>query len=487
MTVDPDPAAFTGSPGEPLSVEEIRSRSLRGAKLVLFRGLAVKGIVFVGSLALARLLGPAEFGVVAIGLAALAFAGLLSDGGLGAGLIRRVAEPLTDEYRSLVGWQLLVTTAVATPVLVGGVIGGGTPLFVGVMLLAMPIAVLQLPGAVALERSLRFGPRVVVELAEAVVWTAVAVTLVAAGAGIWGIAAATVVRPVAGLVTMSWVAPICFVRPRLVWSDIRELLAFGLKFQLVAAINLGRDQGLNVLVLGLGGLTGLGLWSLAFRVLQVPYLVLESLWRVSFPAMARLVGGGHDVDPVLRSTLRLVATGNAVLLVGLASAGPRLVPAIFGDEWASAGSVLVPACAGLLLGGPISVTAAGYLYASDRSDIIIRAGVVQSVAWLAVTAALWHSLAVTAVGWGWLAAGLADAFVLGQGLRRVSGSNPLGSMLRPVVLAIVAGAAGIFAAREGASDLVGATAGGVVGVATFVGLVLIFDKAAARQLRTLVF
>jgi O-antigen/teichoic acid export membrane protein len=77
------------------------------------------------------------------------------------------------------------------------------------------------------------------------------------------------------------------VRPRLGWSRIRPLLGFGARFQAVGVVNIVRDLGLNLGTVVIAGVSTLGLWNLAYRVMQLPYLLFSSLWRVSYPAMAR--------------------------------------------------------------------------------------------------------------------------------------------------------------------------------------------------------
>ena len=470
-------------PSAGLNVDEIRARSLRGAKLVVARGVVVKAIVFLGSLMLARLLGPTEFGLIAVGLTAMAFAQLLADGGLAAGLIRRPEEPTRLELQNIVGWQLVITGLAAAGGLVVGSLTGRTGMLVGLMLLALPLATLQVPGAVTLERALRFGPRVVVELVEALVWAVVAVGSVAAGAGVWGIAVATIAKPASGAVAMFIVAPVGLVRPRLQWAVVRDLVGFGVRFQVVGAVNLARDQGLNLLVLALGGYVALGLWSLALRLMQLPYLVLDSLWRVSFPAMSRLVAAGHDMVPLLRVCLRVVAAGTGTVLVALAAAGPRLVPAVFGEEWTPAGSVIAPACAGLLLAGPVSVTAAGYLYAAGKTRVIIWAALLHTVAWLVGTALLWPAVGLTSIGWGWLASAVIEAAMLARALRQEVGLRVGSHLVRPLACGLLAGVAGTAAAGVPGGDFIGAVVGATVAVSGFLLLMFMADRAALRQLR----
>ena len=78
---------------EDLSVEEVRQRAVTGAAIDMLRGFGVRFIALIGTLVLARLLTPYDFGAIAIGTIFVTVGQFLADGGIGVGLIRRVDPP----------------------------------------------------------------------------------------------------------------------------------------------------------------------------------------------------------------------------------------------------------------------------------------------------------------------------------------------------------------------------------------------------------
>ena len=72
----------------------------------MVRGVAIRALGFAGTIVLARLLVPADFGAVAIGSAIVVFINLVSDGGLGAALIRGDHDPSRRVFEELLGLQL---------------------------------------------------------------------------------------------------------------------------------------------------------------------------------------------------------------------------------------------------------------------------------------------------------------------------------------------------------------------------------------------
>ena len=94
---------------------EVRQRSLTGIFFLTCSGFINLVVGFVASLVFARLLSPADFGVVAIGSTALLLGNALADGGLGAGLVRRPKPPTRAELRTMNGIQLTLALAVCLP------------------------------------------------------------------------------------------------------------------------------------------------------------------------------------------------------------------------------------------------------------------------------------------------------------------------------------------------------------------------------------
>jgi O-antigen/teichoic acid export membrane protein len=68
-----------------LTGREIRRKAAHGVLFVSLRSFAVRGLGLLGSLILARLLLPRDFGVLAFGQTLIAFGGFFADAGIAAG------------------------------------------------------------------------------------------------------------------------------------------------------------------------------------------------------------------------------------------------------------------------------------------------------------------------------------------------------------------------------------------------------------------
>jgi O-antigen/teichoic acid export membrane protein len=229
------------NPDDALPGDEIRKRAVAGAAVVGARGVAINVLAFLGNVALARLLVPEDYGTIALGLAILTLAMLLSDGGLGAGLVRRPEPPTADDMRAFMAVQLGASLAISgLAVAIGVPLGGAGPI-VAIMLAGLPILALRGPALVWLQRQIDFRPLAAVEVSEVFAYYTFGIAAVAAGLGVWGLAAASVVKALTGTALLLRGRRHMVVRPRAEMSHIRPMLRFGLRFQGVQVVGSIRD------------------------------------------------------------------------------------------------------------------------------------------------------------------------------------------------------------------------------------------------------
>jgi O-antigen/teichoic acid export membrane protein len=460
-----------------LTRPELQRRAKAGVFIVVVRGLAILLLGFAGNVVLARLLGPHEFGVVAIGMSFVIFMKLISDGGLGVGLIRRAEPPSTEELGAMSALQLSITgaaallaVALATPF---GLVGWIT----AVMVASTPLIALQLPGRILLERALLFRRLVVVEVSEAVCYFAWAIGTVLAGFGVWGLATATVVRAAAGAAAMAWACPEGLVRPRLSFRLIKPLLGFGLRFQAVDATWLLRDLTLNAAVASFCGVSSLGLWTLAKRIMEAPYTIFHALWRVSFPTMSRLLASREDATSLVERAVAVAAVATGFVLTGLAGGAAGLVPGVFGDQWRAAGTVIPWACLGMAVGGCVSVATQGFLYASGDATSVLRAEIMQAVSWFAVALPLLPVIGVVAAGIGWSVSSAVAALILGRATARRIHARLARPLVAPVAVGVCSAAIGWMTTVRGGADLLS----GVMGAGSATALFLLGMAVTNRR------
>jgi O-antigen/teichoic acid export membrane protein len=473
-----DPAA--GASGEPerLAATDIHDRAAGGAALLVVRGVAIRALGFVGNIVLAGFLVPADFGEVAVGSAVIAFVSLAADGGLGAALIRGDHDPSRLVFEQLLGLELGLAVAV-TAVAAGLAPHFGRPgTVVAIMVASLCVAVFGIASVIHLERNLMFRRLATIDVASSIAFMACGIPAAALGAGVWALVSANLVQVLVTTGLYIALAPTRVLRPRLGTSALRPLLSFGARFQAIGVVNLIRDQGLNIGVAAVSGVSTLGVWSVAFRFIQVPFLLFESLWRVTFPGMARLLEAGEDPRPTVERMLVVSSVATAVIVCPLVGCTPALVPAVFAAKWHGIVDILPWACGGLLVGGPISVAVAGFLFAHGDASTVLRGAILHTAGSLLVGLALLPVLGVTALGMSVFASALIEGAVLGREAAHRFGVRIVAPLLVPTLCSIPAAGVGWWVANKIHPLAAATVTSAALALASYLALQSILDRGA---------
>ena len=330
--------------------------------MLVGRGALIKAIGFGGNIVLARLLVPRDFGLVAFGTTIMFMTNFIGDGGMGAALVRRDRRPTRVELGAVNGLELSVAVLVAALTALSALPLGAGALVTTVMVLALPITALRTPTEIMFQRQLhlwavgsgrhrRGGQLLLLGAFRGSCWAR------ASGAG-----HGHVVRAVCGTVVLMVFSSVGIVRPRINVKVLRPLWRFGVNVQgarlrrSARPVGGRRDRG------GDRGVAGLGIWSLAGRLMSIPALLLDTLWNVSDPAMSRLRDAGED----RRLDRGPFGASDDDRHRSAAGAGDRisarrLVPALFGAQWHGVVDVITILPLGMLVMGPVSVSTSGFL------------------------------------------------------------------------------------------------------------------------------
>jgi O-antigen/teichoic acid export membrane protein len=470
-------AAATVTHEDQPSTGEVRQRAVAGAAVDVLRGIGVRILGLFGMLVLAHLLTPHDFGMVAVGMTFVTFANFLADGGIGNGLIRRVDPPTRADLKALLAFQLALSTALAIGIGVALLPFGEVGRVAAIMVIALPLTSVRAPGVILLERRLSYKPFALVELIESICYYGWAIVLVSQGWGVWGLASASVVRALVGSSVILFMVPAARLIPSPSWARVRTLLGFGLRYQAVGVTNMFRELGTNAAIGLIAGVSALGVWSIAYRILQIPLVLLGSLWRVSFPGMSRLVAAKEDVGPTIERVVAVVAIVSGFILAPMVAATPAWVPALLGHQWTDAVAVIPPASLHLMVMGSISVALLGYLWALGEASAVLRATLVGLPLMAVVMLPLLPIIGASAVGFGWLASGLGEATVLILAARKHAEFSIWPRLVPPTLFAVLGAAVGWLVGSEVGRTVAGGTAGALSAVAVYLLALWIWHRS----------
>ncbi|RAK58381.1 hypothetical protein DJ021_00425 [Phenylobacterium hankyongense] len=292
---------------------------------------------------LARLIGPAEYGLVSLAMPFILLANVLSDGGMGYALGRQKdASPLLEStvfwLAGALGLALaLFCCAAAFPM---GLILHQPRLPVLIMALS-PILLLNSLTAVSNGRIIREGRFAVFAAGDVISTGAGAAAAFAAALHGWGAWSLVAQQLVLWVCKMAWVtfkggAAIGF---RYRFEEARGLLRFG--FSTIGAI-LADFVSRNVdslIVGGVLGATSLGYYAMAYQIVRVPDMLISGpLYLYIFTAVSRTAheGGKAAIQRLATAGLRLGSSALAPLFCGLALIADLAVSLVLGPKWLGA-------------------------------------------------------------------------------------------------------------------------------------------------------
>lgn len=322
-----------------LNLETIFKKAIHGAFSLTLRRVLLLIINFVSlNIVLAKVLPVSTLGGFIIANSVLAFFTFFSDIGLAAALIRK-AKLLPEDLKTTFTIQEILALVISVVIfLLAPVFAKSYNLdtegiwLIRVLAIGFFLTSLKVIPSVLLERDLRFGKLVWVEVIETVFFNGALIMLVLSGFGLAAFTWSALLRSILGVIVIYLVAPwkVSFGFSK---SSAKELLQFGVPFQLNSLLALLKDRLVPLVIAGIVGSAGVGFISQGQRIAFLPLEIMNIITRVTFPTFSRLQ---HDPKS-LRITLEksLFATGVFLypMLFGILAIAPSLVKFLDESKW----------------------------------------------------------------------------------------------------------------------------------------------------------
>lgn len=339
-----------------------------------------KGLVFISTAILARVLTKGDFGLVGFATITVNYLSVVNDLGLGSALIQRqenVEESAETVFtlNMLLGCLLTVVTYFIAPwVAIYFREPMVTPLL-RVLGLTFVLNGLSSTHTVWLKRQLAFQKKIVPDLGRAVVKGAVSIGCALAGFGAWSLVWGQLASVVAGTL-LTWFTFPWHPRLRLHRHLLSGLLGIGSSMMVVTLLN-ALVINIDYVIVGRRlGSEALGSYTLAFRLPEL--LVLNLLWVVGnaiFPAYAVIQSQPEILRRGFLVTVRYMELFSVPLCFGLAVVADPLVRVAFGGAWLN----IVPVVRLLSLSVMISLIASNVgdvAKAVGKPNLLIQLGLV---------------------------------------------------------------------------------------------------------------
>lgn len=446
------------------------------------------GTVGIG-IALARLLGPKEFGTYAVALVALMAVLSFNELGVSLAIVRWPGDP-KDIAPTVNTLGLLASTALAAATFLLA------PLFarsMGQPDAAPVVRVLGLTviisGGVAcpaalIERSFNQKRRMLVDQVSVWVSTIGAITLAATGMGAMSLAIGRLAGAGIGAILFQKFSPLPY-RVGVNRAQVKPLLKFGLPLAGASIVVFAIGFADQIIVGRMLGATALGFYALAVNLSQWPITAFSQPLRNVAPAtFSRLQLDPEAMRSAFRGLIGVLAAVTFPVCLLLSGAAQPIIGAVYGSKWAPAAGAL----AGL---GVLAAFRVIYEFFYDYLVVIGASRAIlglQMVTFLTMIPAIIigvHLTGIAGAAWSQVVVAAAVMLPLYAHLFSKSGlrTGPLISRVWfPVITAVGVGLAALVISNALGPDLAACLVAGTVTLVALAGL-LVRDRQELQRLR----
>ena len=339
---------------------------------------------FVTQIVLARLLAPADFGLLAIGLLAINSMGLFRDLGFGATLIYKkddsehTAANTAFILLPLVASALFLIAYFAAPYIAIFFNNAAVEPIVQVLALTFVISSFGTVPSMLLEKELEFKKKVLPETVPIIGYACVTIWLAMNGYGVWSLVYGQIVSAMltAGLIWLvsDWRPTFEFDR-----KIARELFGYG-KHIMGASIIIFLITNIDDAIVGrVLGIEALGFYTLAYTISNLPATQITHLvGRVMFPAYSKLQDDRDALGHAYLKTLKYVSMLSIPAAFGIFVIAPDFVSVVLGEKWMPAVPALQVLCF-FGLSRSLAATTGSIFQAIGKPEILFKTALLQLV------------------------------------------------------------------------------------------------------------
>lgn len=381
---------------------DIKKITVHGIKWQIGASLLQKIISFGTTIILARILGPSNYGLFALGLIIISAFGLFKSMGIETALIQRKADIKTAANTAffiipVLGLILYLLLLVFSPSIGRFLNNKELPQVIRILGLVFVFGSLSRVPLSLMEKEMKFKKVSIAETISALIFSIVAIVLAISGSGVWSL----VYGYIASTATVTiMIFTFCRWKPTLEFDKkiAREMFNFGKFLFLAAALWFLKSNLDNLLVGKILGTTLLGFYAVAFNVANFGADYFGGkIHRVVYPAYSRLNADTNDLKNVFLKVFKYISTIAIPMGFGILIMGGDFLKLAYGEKWLEAIPVL-KVLSLLAITNLMLVSIDGVLMALGKTKLIFISVALQVIMFFSFITAMAKSNGLVGVG-----------------------------------------------------------------------------------------
>lgn len=361
----------------------LAGNSVRGGMTTMAAQAAKLVISTAGTVVLARLLTPADYGLIGMVAVVVEFAEMFKDAGLSMATVQR--DRISREQISTLFWiNIIVSAVLCLCVLTAAPLVSmfyGRPELTRVtaaLSVSLILGGLMIQHQALLRRHMHFGSLASIQIGAQVVSLLVTILLAVCGWRYWALVAGTITSALVGSLLTFWFCPWLPGRMK-TGTGVRDMLKFGGHLSGFNFINYFSRNLDNILIGKFIGANGLGLYSKAYNLFMMPIgQIRDPMTNVALPVLSALKDQHERYVRYYQRMLDITSSLTIPLTLYCIIEAPFLISCLLGPQWLGAVPVFrILAIAGLIQ--PIASTRGLVVLSCGSSDRYLYWGTANAV------------------------------------------------------------------------------------------------------------
>lgn len=320
-------------------MKSMNKKMATAATWMVFARLSDKLLGLFSTLILARLLVPADFGLVAMAMSVVVLGEILTAFSFDTALVSNHKPPVSHYHTA---WTLnvlfmsIAATVIALLAFPAAHYYGDDRLIPIILVVGASLAIqgFENIGIVAFRKEMTFGREFTFIMGKRLTGLAVTLPLAFATRSYWALVAGIVALRLAGVI-LSYLMH--RFRPHWSLTDWRELIAFSKWLLLNSLISFLNTRSADFIIGRLAGPTGLGVYSLGYEISTLPSSDLVApINRAVLPGYASYGGSKTELRAGYLDVLGAIALMALPAAFGIAAIAEPLVHVLLGNNWLAA-------------------------------------------------------------------------------------------------------------------------------------------------------